>query len=246
MRKLVISLIFGVSIISCQPFGLSTRKGEQTAAGDSEKKQGRIKALGGVLALRNFREINATMAHLTGANEYDTDRAERTETLLRDGSETWSKGQKYLLLHGYFDRTVRGVLPQKNSVNGFSGPAQAGIFKLASYYCYEMVFRSDLYKKLTKRGFKFTKPSSLTPAMRTEVATSLIEKFWGENLAILPDKDMAVAEVKKLMDEMEAMIGELPQSSTVFDIRPQIASSAYPLLVGACTAVLASAPVIFY
>ena len=141
-----------------------------TAAPDLEPRVG----------IRNFRQINDTMAALTGVPRTNATVAAAFATLTT-------------------------ALPDSNDIRTFNGSHQVSISKLAVEYCDAMVEDATLSAAAIP-GFNFAAlpAAAFDQAGKTLVAKSLIEKFWGTGLESLPSEDESVATIVQLIDAIAA------------------------------------------
>lgn len=172
------------------------------------------------MGMRDYREINATLSRLTGIS-----------------TQTAEVQKAY--------RQVAVILPRKNSLDGFLGAVPVGIFRLASAYCNQLVNGEDAEETQNKL---FSEPESeikinfigradvvLASEKQSVVANAFIDAFWGENLVLGKDRDAAVAHLTAYIDTSLQKEG---YSDTV--------KGTKKTLLGVCTAMLSSVPVVFY
>jgi hypothetical protein len=132
--------------------------------------------------IRNFDQINNTMASLTGVDP--------TRRNVRD---------TYVAL--------AQQLPGGNDVRSFVSSHQTGIFKLALEYCDALVESSTLRGALFGSGIDFNAPVSTAlgdPARKQLVADRLVERFVGTNLASQPSVQEVRPIVTGLLDQLTA------------------------------------------
>jgi hypothetical protein len=133
-----------------------------------------------VVGMRNFRQINDTMASLTGVPRTTASVATAFATL-----ET--------------------QLPDSNDLRTFNGSHQVAISKLAVEYCDAMINDAALAAQAIP-GFNFAAVPSVAfnAAGKAAVAEALIEKFWGTGLETLPPEGETVQAVSELIDGVVA------------------------------------------
>ncbi len=134
---------------------------------------------------------------------------------------------------------VQIMLPRKNSLDGFLGAVPGGIFRLASAYCNQFVNGKNMTEVQSQRfpeiDFSGLANATLAPEKRSDVANAFIDAFWGKNLVNGKDRDNAV-------EHLTAYIGTTLQEEGHSDT----VKGTKNTLLGVCTAMLSSAPVIFY
>lgn len=129
---------------------------------------------------------------------------------------------------------LKGSLPTDYSLTAISPAMISAAQKLAAYYCDAMMADATL-RSAAVAGFDFTKTPSVAFAGTgaETVAKGLIEKFWGKGRSDLPD----AAETTKLVADL---INDMKTG------KADTAAMTLNLSMGACTAVLSSAPVLVY
>jgi hypothetical protein len=132
------------------------------------------------IGLRNFDEINNTMAELTGVDPNDSD------------------------IRRMFDE-LKQQLPSTSDVRTFVSSHQVGIAKLALEYCSEMVDRTSLREDFFGTGFNFNAPTSdafADPAARDVITDALIDQMLGVNLVNQP----SLVEAEPILDQLIDML----------------------------------------
>lgn len=134
-----------------------------------------------------------------------------------------------------FNNELATSLPTDNDVKAFLGSHQVAVFKLAVQYC------ESLVADTTRRGAVFgtfnfagTPAASLNATGKAAVADALITRFWGKDLESLPPHAESVDMVESVIDQL--LVGKNLNTAAVTPV----------IITGACTAVLASAPVTMY
>jgi hypothetical protein len=146
------------------------------------------------VGIRNFDQINNTMAALTGV---DPSR--------RNVRDTFA--------------ALTQQLPGGNDVRSFVSSHQTGIFKLALEYCDALVESGTLRSALFGSGIDFNAPVSTalgTPARKQLVADRLIDRFVGANLAHQPGPQEIGPIVTGLLDQLTA---QCPNASSCSSTR---------------------------
>lgn len=123
------------------------------------------------VGIRNFRQINDTMAYLTGVPRTNATVAAAFAALAT-------------------------ALPDSNDIRTFNGSHQVAISKLAVEYCDAMI-EDPALSAAAVPGFDYTKLPAVAfdAGGKALVAKSLIEKFWGTGLESLPSEDETIADV---------------------------------------------------
>jgi hypothetical protein len=131
------------------------------------------------LGMRDFHQINQTMAFLTGVPS--TTPAIKT----------------------LYDNELRTQLPVSNDIKGFLSSHQVGISKLATEYCDNLMANTTLRGTILT-GFNFNQPpvAGLTDAQAGMISGALLNRFWGPALANQPDRAAAVADLKALIVDL--------------------------------------------
>jgi hypothetical protein len=171
--------------------------------------------------VRNFAQINYTMATLTGVPAATP----RIKT--------------------FFDANVNS-LPGGNDAKGFLSTHQISVFKLAVEYC--DVAMNDATKRADiLPGFNFAStPTTAFPAdAKSAVTKAFIERFWGKGLSSTPDAKDIEPVVSKLIDDMLIASTKQPTAPKNQLITQNSATLTPRILTGVCSAILASAPVLF-
>ncbi len=166
--------------------------------------------------IRDFNQINETMAVLTGVNP-------RTATVSNAA------------------RTIQAVhtdlaaqLPTGNDVKGFLAAHQVASSKLAVEYCNVLASNATVSGTVLP-GFNIAAAPNvaLNATGREQLAMALMDRFWATGLSDLPERDATKTEVVQL-------IGELLTGRSATD--PAATRAA---VTGACTSVLISSPAMF-
>lgn len=162
------------------------------------------------VGIKNFDQINASYAALTGINP-------KTNATIRT-----QFGE------------LRGSLPTEYSLAAITPAMVSAAQKLAAYYCDAMVADATL-RTAAVPGFNFTAvPSQAFAGTGADtLARGLIDKFWGKNRTDLPN----IADSTKLVSDL---INDMKTG------KADTAAMTLNLSMGACAAVLSSAPVLVY
>jgi hypothetical protein len=159
--------------------------------------------------MRNFEQVNATMSALTGVSQ---------------GAVSAQFA------------TLTTALPTDTDVQSFVGSNQVSVFKLAVEYCNAV--NADPTKVTAVFGQGVTTTGTLgtvfSDAGKTQIATSLVNNFWGSNLATNPPEDQSVAQLTQLMDDL--LTGKDLTSAT---LTPAV-------LTAVCSAALSTAQVTLF
>ena len=157
-----------------------------------------IKMLTTSVGLRNYEQINATMATVTGVP--------LTTVAVRD----------------LFNNQLATSLPTDNDIRAFLGSQQVAVYKLAVSYCEALVtspaLRANVFGPFNFAG---TPAASLNAAGKTAVAEALIAKFWGKDLDGLPPFQQSTAQVVALIDQL--LLGK---SLTTVTVTPVVVMAA--------------------
>jgi len=149
--------------------------------------------------LRNYDQVNATMATLTGIP--------RTNAAVVTSFNTLATS-----------------LPTETDVKAFIGSQQVSIYKLAVSYCDELINDTANAAQRTAvfGSFNFSAPlsSAFNAAGQQAFADIIITKFWGKDLASLPPHD---ASVKQATDLIAALLQGKDMTST--KLTPAVATA---------------------
>lgn len=132
---------------------------------------------------------------------------------------------------------LKTQLPTDNDVKAFSFSNQIGITVLAAEYCNALITNTNnMYT--TQRtaavgmiNFAAAPSVALTAAGKADVAQKLMAKFWGSGLMSNPNAAATQASIITLLGDLVA--GETDNTTTT-----------RKAVTGACTAVLASSPIL--
>jgi hypothetical protein len=127
---------------------------------------------------------------------------------------------------------LKSQLPTNNSIKELNPARVSAYTKLAARYCDEMSRNAALSGAVVP-GVNFATPPATALAQPQTIARALLERFWGTNLENLPDMTANVQTVAALIGEMAAG-------------KAATAATSQAVLMGACTAVLASGPVLTF
>lgn len=178
---------------------------------DTGASQEEIQSVLVAAGLRNYEQINATMATVTGVPS--TTAAVRT----------------------LYNEQLATSLPTDNDVRTFLGSQQVAVYKLAVAYCEALVTNATLRGSFFGTVNLAAAPNvALNAAGKAAVADALISRLWGKGLESLPPHGENTAQVVSLLDQLLA-----GKSMTNAAVTPVV-------VIGACTATLASAPVTMF
>lgn len=143
------------------------------------------------IGLRNFAEINATMAAITGVSP-----------VYPDVKSTYD--------------TVRQQLPSVENIGGFLSSQQMGVTQLAIEYCNALVEDSVLRDNFFPAVNFADSPATAFDSndKRNAVIDPLLEKIFGTNLSVQPDESDAKIELNNLMDTVLACGNSCPAGHT--------------------------------
>ena len=129
--------------------------------------------------LRNYAQINATMAALTGV-------AANTPAV-----------------RTVFQEQLANSLPTDNDIKAFLGSHQVSVFKLAVEYCDALVssqaLRSTFFPDL---NFGATPTAAFDAAGKEALAITLVTKLWGTKLSTNPTEQESIKLVAALVDDV--------------------------------------------
>lgn len=128
------------------------------------------------LALRNFDQLNATMAILTGIPATTPN------------------------IQSLYQTQLKELLPTNQSVTEFKGSVQVGIFKLAVEYCDAMI-NAEIQQPKIFRNVKITAVPAVAfdSAGKSSFIKALTDQFW---LLSPGDRDASAKELESLLDEL--------------------------------------------
>lgn len=130
------------------------------------------------MGVRNFRQINQTMSHLTGIPMTDA-----------------------TVLAAY--KELETQLPDSNDLRAFIGSHQVAITKLAVEYCDRMVETpAALAAALPGFNIAQTPTVAFSAAGKTQLAKLLVDGFWGGGMDTSPDATGSTDVVEDLIDEV--------------------------------------------
>lgn len=180
------------------------------------------------LGIRNFREIDATMSRVTGVASSEV---RRTYT------------------------EIAGLLPRRNLFDSFQAPMQVGVFHLASNYCAKLMASDELWNAKfpqIDRYHQWGKIPLPSAERRAEIVGQMIDVFWRQGTSLHADRQQAIDEIIKFVDAAMSQTenpNKQPNMNGYHSLgllsRREINVVATTIL-WTCTAILASAPMIFY
>jgi hypothetical protein len=135
--------------------------------------------------------------------------------------------------------SLKGQLPSDNDVKSFSFSSQGAVTVLAAEYCTALVtnsggkYATQLAAAIGNFNITAVPTVAFTNTTSPALAQSLILKFWGNNYATSTNAALAQSDVVTLMAGLVS-----GQANTATTTRNAV--------IGACTSVLASAPVSVY
>ncbi len=169
-------------------------------------------------AVRDFREINITLSQLTGIDS----KAVRGDYQI-----------------------VSSMLPLDNSLSGFNGQMQVGVFRLAGAYCNQLINKNTDVRAtiLPSIDFAAAPAEALAPARRAEIVDTLSDAFWRRAASVEIDRQQAVTDISTFIAEA---LGEGAGEARYLRGGNTRMGSTGEVLFGVCNAMLASAAVVFH
>lgn len=125
---------------------------------------------------------------------------------------------------------LRSQLPDTNDIRSLTPAKISAITKLGAQFCDEAMLDQQIRADLLP-GIDFSAPPSAALTNPGNAAQMLIERFWGTNLSTRADPAEDV-------DTLSTLISDLIAE------QPNTAQATASILMGACTAVISSAPFI--
>ena len=212
-------IIFVLAFVACNESGENTAKNNTTGEDDAYAKVLAAAGKGNMsAAVRNFREVNLTMSLLTGIETTDV------------------RGDYQI---------VSSMLPLDNSLSGFNGQMQVGVFRLAGAYCNQLLNKNATVRTAILPNIDFAVPpaQALAPTRRAEVAGTLINAFWQRAATVEIEHQKTVDNIGTFIAEA---LGEGGDSARYLSGENTRMRSTSEVLFGVCNAMLASAAVVFH
>jgi hypothetical protein len=159
------------------------------------------------VGVKNFDQIHATMSGLTGVSQTD----------------------------GRIQRTFKELslqLPTDNDIKSFLAANQVAITRIAAEYCDRLVDNGTLRNRIWS-GIDINRSPAqvLNENGKTQIITQMLNRFWGENMGQVNDRNMAQAELRSLLNDL------------LVDTNFNSSASTKLVVKGVCTAALGSAQV---
>lgn len=132
--------------------------------------------------------------------------------------------------------SLKSMLPSDNDIKSFSFSGQSAVAELAAEYCTVLMtnpgnaYTTQRTEAVGTLNFAALPAAAYTTTGRADVASKLLTKFWGTGFVNLPNGATAQAAVSTLINDL--VTGEAATTTTTRNVA-----------IGACTSVLASAPV---
>ena len=248
MRNLFLYFILACAF-ACNNSRFGVSRGEQQNVANSVAEN-KIRFSFG---LRNFREINAIMHTKVVALPNNSGKTNNVP-LVSTAVETCSAEQKWHTYNHSNTKSsslwcsgVKDLLPKSNNILGLTGPAQVGIFKLASTYCQQLMADNEAGKQARIQklptvatqinALTFSqRPADIDASLQSSLAAALVDNFHSQGLAVRPDAATTKSDLLALMAELISTEEEQGNRQ----------ASNQEVLVGACSAALASAQVMFH
>ena len=180
------------------------------------------------LGIRSFREIDATMSRVTGVASSEVRRT-------------------------YIE--IASLLPRRNLFDSFQAPMQVGIFHLASNYCAKLMANDNLWNAKfpdIDRYHQWGKIPLPSAERRAEIVGRMIDVFWRQGTSIHSDRQQAIDEVVKFVDAAMSQTENPNNQPNMGDyhslglVNRRGINVVATVILWSCTAILASAPMIFY
>lgn len=247
MRNLP-SLLVILCVAACNTTPFSIDSAEQSGDADSAASAVVTDKVRFSFGLRNFREINAIMHNKTIASTTPNE-GERTVSSSVTGcakKKQWGHHAHVGEVGKVWCSGVKDLLPKSNDILSLTGPTQVGIFKLASTYCKELMQDNDYGKQVRVQQLSAVatqlnaikmsqRPAAIDTSLQNSIAAAFIEHFHGTQ-TVRPDAATSTSTLVALMADL---------SSTQEEGHHQRASNQ-EVLVGVCSAALASAQMVFH
>ena len=228
MRKLTAILlqVFLGQLVACNVHPFSANRNEATAEADRELVQ---------VGKRNFWEVNAAMAMVTGVEPQthlmmtaDTNNlASNIEEAIGKRTPTQNipdnaSPSMQRIIGAWQD--VGAMMSRKNNIDSCDPATQVGVFRLASAYCDRLVNDVAAWNNFLDKNFAGAKLSDLS---QTEIATTLLQKLQTGSSLNQEQQEEAVATIVSYMNDSG---GASVSKETVFDVCTMILGSAGTLL----------------
>ena len=159
------------------------------------------------MGIRNYDQINFTLAKLTGISR---------ETLAVSAAFA----------------ELKNKLPMNNDIKSLTAAQLSAVTKLSAQYCDEMAGNATA-RTTVLPSLNFSQPPSQAFADAQVTAKELIEHFWGKDYKSLADQKNDVQIISELITEMKAG-------------KPETIVTTKNVVMGACTAVIISSPVLIF
>ena len=142
---------------------------------------------------------------------------------------------------------MKDLLPKSSNLLSLTGPTQVGIFKLASAYCHQLMQDNDAAKQARTQKLPtvaeqinaitmLPRPAAIDSARQHAIAAAFVDHFHDTELAVRPDAATTKSALAELMADLISTQEETGNKQ----------ASNQEVLVGACSAALASAQMVFH
>ncbi len=236
---------------ACNTTPFSPGSGDSEPNSDSPVDANKIRFSFG---LRNFREINAIMHSKVGPANVKPSTGNKDSAkvpVAASAATSCEKNSEGGWHHNTFVGKVwcsgvKDLLPKSSNVLSLTGPTQVGIFKLASTYCKELMQDNDNGEQArTQRlptvatqlnAIKMSqRPADIDTALQNSIAAAFVDHFH-DTQTVRPDAETTKSDLAELMADLISTQEEKGNKQ----------ASNQEVLVGACSAALASAQMMFH
>jgi len=260
MRTLLLVILYAAA---CNTTPFSIDSAEQTTA-DSVTSAVVEDEIRFNFGLRNFREINAVMhgETISALTEQQVNPGHHGQPHTPVASavtscvktQQWGHHGSHYTYVGEVNKVwcsgVKDLLPKSNNILSLTGPTQVGIFKLASAYCKELMQDNERGKQARVQQLSTVatqlnaikmsqRPAAIDTSLQNSLAAAFIEHFHGRQ-TVRPDTATSTSTLVALMADLSST-----QEEHGHHHQHQQASNQ-EVLVGLCSAALASAQMVFY
>ncbi len=251
---LVILLAYGAIACNTSPFALSSDEEDQeTANSIAEVDASKIRFRFG---LRNFREINAIMHSKTVASVAEQDVQASHGQLMASAATSCKRkhghhGKGYTLVgkgavNQLWCSGVKDLLPKSSHILSLTASTQVGIFKLASAYCQQLMQDNDNGKQARVQKLPTVaaqlndikmsqRPATIDTSLQNSIAAAFVNHFHGTQ-TVRPEAATTQSDLATLMANLISTQEEKGHKQ----------ASNQEVLMGACSAALASAQMVFH
>ena len=261
MRALLLVILY---VAACNTTPFSIDSAEQATADSVTSAVAATDEIRFNFGLRNFREINAVMHGETiplTEQQVNPDSHSQPHTPVASSvtscvnTAQWGHPGNHYAYVGEVNkvwcRGVKDLLPKSNNILSLTGPTQVGIFKLASAYCKELMQDNDSGKQARVQQLSTVatqlnalkmsqRPAAIDTSLQNSLAAAFIEHFHGRQ-TVRPDAATSASALVALMADLSSTQEEHGHGQGHHH-----QASNQEVLVGVCSAALASAQMVFY